>query len=527
MLISARIFNRFTSLLEDIDILLDSGSQTSFISNSAVKRLGLPTYSPKHLTIVTLGGHSTSEMSTSADVQLVDLNGKTLNFTMNTKERLTAPHNTAPVTKEDVLAILSLGIEVHPVRSTGVTPEILLGIDYFWDVVSREPSKVLPSGMVLTHTRFGPIISGTEFFHTSHVLTDPPDLDDDHHDVSKLWELDAIGITDNPDPVRDEEESERVIKQFFDTVRELDGMLFVQFPWKVKHPRLADNKQLAFKHLQSQYKSLQNKPELWASYAKTFEDQIAAGIIEEVEEDVFDDPRVYYIPHQAVVKESSTTADLWKKPYQWDEPLDESDLSSWNQLLREIQHPIDPLPRLSLALPTPSTNKRDNRRIASNIFYTYLPFNGVFSTAQLHYLQKAQRATIQVLDDMNSVSKVWVCLFTCMATRAVHLELNIPGAQSDFNYSPQGSTQESLVAWHQETLVVLERFWDVWHRDYLSALAEKHQSRISQGRSTPLVPKVGHLVIMADDSLPRGRWPLALIVELHSDTNNTVRTATV
>ncbi|KIH65364.1 hypothetical protein ANCDUO_04313 [Ancylostoma duodenale] len=209
-------------------------------------------------------------MSTSADVQLVDLNGKTLNFTMNTKERLIAPHNTAPVTKEDALAILSLGIEVHPVRSTEVTPEILLGIDYFWDVVSREPSKVLPSGM--------------------------------------LWELDAIGITDNPDPVRDEEESERVIKQFFDTVRELDGMLFVQFPWKVKHPRLADNKQLAFKHLQSQYKSLQNKPELWASYAKTFEDQIAAGIIEEVEEDVFDDPRVYYIPHQAVVKESSTTA---------------------------------------------------------------------------------------------------------------------------------------------------------------------------------------------------------------------------
>ncbi|EPB71143.1 hypothetical protein ANCCEY_09749 [Ancylostoma ceylanicum] len=51
-------------------------------------------------------------------LELVDLNGKTLNFTMNTKERLTAPHNTAPVTKEDALAILSLGIEVNPVRST-------------------------------------------------------------------------------------------------------------------------------------------------------------------------------------------------------------------------------------------------------------------------------------------------------------------------------------------------------------------------------------------------------------------------
>ncbi|RCN47388.1 hypothetical protein ANCCAN_06522 [Ancylostoma caninum] len=109
----------------------------------------------------------------------------------------------------------------------------------------------------------------------------------------------------------------------------------------------------------------------------------------------------------------------------------------------------------------------------------------------------------------------------------VTLQLNIPGAQADFNYLPQGSTQESLVAWHQETLAVLERFWDVCHRDYLSALAKRHQSRISQSRSTPLAPKVGHLVIMADDSLPRGRWPLAIIVELHSDKNNTVRTAII
>ncbi|EYC41649.1 hypothetical protein Y032_0560g3458 [Ancylostoma ceylanicum] len=30
--------------------------------------------------------------------------------------------------------------------------------------------------------------------------------------------------------------------------------------------------------------------------------------------------------------------------------------------------------------------------------------------------------SIKALDDMNSVPKVWVCLFTCMATRAVHPE---------------------------------------------------------------------------------------------------------
>ncbi|KAL6734344.1 hypothetical protein Aduo_004893 [Ancylostoma duodenale] len=109
----------------------------------------------------------------------------------------------------------------------------------------------------------------------------------------------------------------------------------------------------------------------------------------------------------------------------------------------------------------------------------------------------------------------------------VTLQLNIPGAQKEFNYSPQGSTQESLVIWHRETLVVLERFWAVWHLDYLSALAERHQSHVSQGRSTPLVPEVGHLLIMADDNLPRGAARNNRESELHSDRNNIVRTAAV
>ncbi|KAL6731474.1 hypothetical protein Aduo_002337 [Ancylostoma duodenale] len=85
------------------------------------------------------------------------------------------------------------------------------------------------------------------------------------------------------------------------------------------------------------------------------------------------------------------------------------------------------------------------------------------------------------------------------------------------------STQGGLATWHQETLVVLERFRDVWHWGYLLALTEKHQSRIGQDRSTPLVSRAGHLVITADDSLPRGRWPLAIIVKVQSDTIDTVR----
>ncbi|KAK6736488.1 hypothetical protein RB195_019274 [Necator americanus] len=67
---------------------------------------------------------------------------------------------------------------------------------------------------------------------------------------------------------------------------------------------------LALKRLQSQYRSFQTKPSLWKAYTATFTDYLEQGIIEEVDEHQFEDHRVYYIPHQAVIKETSATTKL-------------------------------------------------------------------------------------------------------------------------------------------------------------------------------------------------------------------------
>ncbi|KAK5970151.1 Pao retrotransposon peptidase [Trichostrongylus colubriformis] len=71
-----------------------------------------------------------------------------------------------------------------------------------------------------------------------------------------------------------------------------------------------DNKQLAYCRLVSQYQRLQQNPSAWQQYTKTIEDHLAVNFIEEVDEHVFDSHRVYYIPHQAVYKESSSTTKL-------------------------------------------------------------------------------------------------------------------------------------------------------------------------------------------------------------------------
>ncbi|KHJ95546.1 hypothetical protein OESDEN_04509 [Oesophagostomum dentatum] len=65
---------------------------------------------------------------------------------------------------------------------------------------------------------------------------------------------------------------------------------------------------------------------------------------------------------------------------------------------------------------------------------------------------------------------------------------------------------------------------DLWHTNYLAALAERDRARIRQGKSTILQ---GDIVIIVDDTLTRGHWPLGIITSVPSDQLKTHRTAMV
>ncbi|VDO48914.1 unnamed protein product [Haemonchus placei] len=201
--------------------------------------------------------------------------------------------------------------------SRAVTPDILIGIDYFWDIVTSDCPQTLSTSLVLCNTLFGPTISGSKFFRgcLQQFSTNPISLSSDEADpVSRFDRLDVIGTADDPDLSSDQEEYARIPRQFQDTALEIGGHLYIRFPWKSTPiytiPRLADNKLLALKRLESQYKSFVTKPDLWRLYASTIDDYLDKGIIEGVDEHHFDNHRVYYSPHQSVIEESSTTTKL-------------------------------------------------------------------------------------------------------------------------------------------------------------------------------------------------------------------------
>ncbi|KHJ77203.1 hypothetical protein OESDEN_23177 [Oesophagostomum dentatum] len=141
MVVNARVRTGHPDSLHSVSLFLDCGAQTSLIANSTVQRLGLCVYN--HQPLIT-------------DV-------------------LTTPHQQVKPTIEDVRYITSLGLDPPSRMSSPIHTEILIGIDYFWGVISPEPSICLPSGLVLTHTRFGSVISGSRFFRSTPALMEPPD----------------------------------------------------------------------------------------------------------------------------------------------------------------------------------------------------------------------------------------------------------------------------------------------------------------------------------------------------------------
>ena len=54
-----------------------------------------------------------------------------------------------------------------PERGNTFTIDLLIGSDYFWDIVGKD-RVVLPSGLLLLSSRLGYIITGRYYNHTEH-----------------------------------------------------------------------------------------------------------------------------------------------------------------------------------------------------------------------------------------------------------------------------------------------------------------------------------------------------------------------
>ena len=72
---------------------------------------------------------------------------------------------------------------------------------------------------------------------------------------------------------------------------------------------------------------------------------------------------------------------------------------------------------------------------------------------------------------------------------------------------------------------VLSHFWKPWTTEYLSELRECHRYSTAKKASHHPTVSCGDLVLIHDESLPRGFWKLGRIQEVHSGRDGLPRSA--
>ena len=191
--------------------------------------------------------------------------------------------------------------------------DLLIGSDYYWDLVTGKVRTGRPGEPVAVETVFGWILNGPVAnksvdssinlnISESHVLfvnsAVPHNFNDLDNKLSSFWDLETLGIS--PD-------EKGICEKFSDCIyKNSEKRCEAKVPFKETHPILSDNLNLWKKRLMNLYSKLKNDPELLKRYNEIFIEQKELGVIEEVSESS-EPGKCHYLPHHPVIREDKDT----------------------------------------------------------------------------------------------------------------------------------------------------------------------------------------------------------------------------
>jgi hypothetical protein len=296
----AKIRNPRNGQIEELRILLDTGSPASFITEEATKILGLDCSNMRNMPI-----------SVFASTQVHHLKTHQVHFEiLSSSYKLEIFADTTPLVAKHVTAIdVKKFKEKNPQfekmefadPAADQPVSVLLGNDYLFHVLLPESKKQVSPGVFLINSIFGWLIVG-KIRTKEHVPI--PIMLATTEALNRLWNLDTIGIRD--EYLKESEEEEMALKQFYKNVRNQENRYEVAIPWREYPPDIPANYGVARGRLVSLVRKHQDQPKYLLACKEIFNQQLQSGIIEEVP---VDDLRSesHYIPFHFVIQESKST----------------------------------------------------------------------------------------------------------------------------------------------------------------------------------------------------------------------------
>lgn len=326
---SAKLYNEKTLIEQDARILLDSGSQRTYITEEFAKKLKLRKENEQEINLSTFGSKQSKKIKTaSAKIILKSNFGEEVEITVNIVPNITGIIQRKSVKIEDKKRFHELKKNLQladkiPEKDESDKIDLLIGNDYYLDIVLGHKIEV-QKGLYLLSSKLGWILTGRTgeqcyndqdtnllvigqemCFSNNEDLNCVDDCISTKVDIENFWKLDSIGINDemmNSDDAN-------AMKSFTENLSYKEGRYHVSWPWKENNPDLPENRPLAIGRLKSVVKKLESHPELLEKYSTVLKEQLQNGIIEKVTQNK-KDGLCHYLPHHAVVKPDHTTTKL-------------------------------------------------------------------------------------------------------------------------------------------------------------------------------------------------------------------------
>ncbi|XP_050543053.1 uncharacterized protein LOC126906529 [Daktulosphaira vitifoliae] len=296
-------------------LLLDSGSQSNFISETLVQELKLKKRKIAH-TVIGIG-ETIKNISASVEIQI---ESRVNNFCLNIR-CLVVPKVTGSLPTRRISENVQMPghiVLADPLFRNPQKVDVLLGAEQFYEVLETDRLKIFEGGPTAQKTKFGWVVSGpiperiynnlntnSKSFHVSEKCDNCSDRLEGL--LTKFWKLESI---EKEYPFTLEENN---CKEIFDhtVTRDETGRFIVKLPFRNQPTGLGGSYEIAKRRLLCLEKRFKSNVKLKAEYSKFLLEYANLGHMTEViNEKEQDKSLCCYLPHHAVYNENSTTTKI-------------------------------------------------------------------------------------------------------------------------------------------------------------------------------------------------------------------------
>lgn len=288
--------------------LLDNGSQSNFVTEALVKRLGLRRVS----TCIPINGvgESTAETHSTARLKIkLRLNNFSAEINCLVLQKITQDIPAVSINRGDVRVPLGITL-ADPNFIDSAEIDMLIGVEVFWDIMCVGQIKSTETQPCWQKTHFGWIAAGRVFARTSprNATMCNLNVNQELNDaLRRFWEIEhgARKVKIN--------QEERKCEEYFEATarRNFTGRFIVKLPIKQEEmSRLGQSKDGAIRRFRHLERRLERDPSLKTEYAEFMREYESLGHMRELQTSDSSTMPHYYMPHHCVVKEQNSTTRL-------------------------------------------------------------------------------------------------------------------------------------------------------------------------------------------------------------------------